>query len=603
MISDRTTPCSIHQSDSNSMASSSASTSTSDTVILDLNDDCLLETIGYFGLNELCGIVEVSRRFQQVSQRHFSSRYKNYTLGINCSYDSSRLEVFTDDRTKADRSEVCLYHKDQNQKLLSISKFLRNFGMVVTCIKVVARHEEIRRNENIKHNKAVIDLITFYCDVKLTALHFTGFYITDELVNSLRPRLQHLRKLTLWDCALSEQFAKKLSSYSPELRELFLEYFPYLGPAPELHAYDLLRQTYPKLVLISFRGILAVQKSDIEEFLMLNPQLKSIGISDCQNVDSSIFQFIAAHAPGIERIEIDRISMTDDGTFNYSGKFNNLSTLKLRSSLYVDCPEDFHETLSPSVLYAMHAAHIQLQHLHVYYFRQKRYHPLITKFLRTEQLVDAISKFRSLKTLWLLFIPSLKLSHIIGICKKNTELSELKLLGGDTIIGTEDLIEIVTYAPKLQKLQYDIFYDTWEREEREIKKNFQSLTHSERIELYLKLDRRTQLPRSVRIRNGERRYLDAVEEIEGQPGRRLVPWSDDTRSVFKLLKRPSIYVDEYIRMVEIVGQRREKTRLLIELHHHDHIFYNLPKDIIRKFRDIVRLVTFPGCLYHGFSFN
>lgn len=63
---------------------------------------------------------------------------------------------------------------------------------------------------------------------------------------------------------------------------------------------------------------------------------------------------------------------------------------------------------------------------------------------------------------------------------------------------------------------------------------------------------------------------------------------------FTFWRKPDEYPgfsDEYMKMVEIVGQRQEGTRLLIELTSFNPILKNLPKDLSRKFKHILTLAV------------
>lgn len=48
-------------------------------------------------------------------------------------------------------------------------------------------------------------------------------------------------------------------------------------------------------------------------------------------------------------------------------------------------------------------------------------------------------------------------------------------------------------------------------------------------------------------------------------------------------------IDAYMKMVQLVGQRREKTRLSLEVDKHNPILLNIPKDSIIKYNNTVSL--------------
>lgn len=63
--------------------------------------------------------------------------------------------------------------------------------------------------------------------------------------------------------------------------------------------------------------------------------------------------------------------------------------------------------------------------------------------------------------------------------------------------------------------------------------------------------------------------------------------------VMRILRRRDIpiCVDAYMKMVEIVGQRRENARLLIRLNTINPVYEFIPKEITRQYSDTVTLVA------------
>lgn len=150
-------------------------------------------------------------------------------------------------------------------------------------------------------------------------------------------------------------------------------------------------------------------------------------------------------------------------------------------------------------------------------------------FQRTDQLVDAILKITTLKDLSFSRFRVLKMFHIHDICKHLKVLKKLYLHNTNVFISADDLLTMIKYAPNLQSLQY-----------------------LEGKLTFLKDPFRWRKP----------------DEMPG-------------------------CIDEYMKMVEIVGQRRDGTRLLIELSIFNPILKKLPKDLTRKFEHILTLAVAP----------
>lgn len=317
----------------------------------------------------------------------------------------------------------------------------------------------------------------------------------------------------------------------------------------------------------------------------MNPQLKKIGLVNCPYIDGSIFQSIALHVPQMEAIQIDRDSAINDGSHFSIGQFKNLSTLKLLASCG---KKDNIDKFMPSILNKLHAAEIALQHLHVGGIRA---------FQGAARLVDAISKFKTLKTLWMFCVPELEKAHIIGMCKSLEELLDLNLQYSEVMMHSDDLIELINYAQKLQVLEYfereDIFADYKCRE------HFESLLYSDEEILRNAGDKhvrgKTFQGRSFRdvidgiyvYRPEMPRIADITRNIGGlnDYADSLLEYNRTSRMMKRLrsLENAPRCADEYKKIVQVVGKRREKTRLLIKLNDWHPMVAHIPEDLIRRY--------------------
>lgn len=299
-----------------------------------------------------------------------------------------------------------------------------------------------------------------------------------------------------------------------------------------------------------------MKMSDIAEFLKLNPQLKQIRLRFTRNIGAFIiFRSIFTHVPHIEGIQMDGYC-TNDSTIKYVGKFNNLNTLIPHRT---PCHATIHEfcALMSSVLNEIHLSNIPLEHLHLcasYY----DYHAPIKPELRTaEQLINDISKLKTLKTLWLCGLEDLKMSHILGLCKNLKVLSELFLQNNRIAMSAKDILEIIKYGQNLQLLSgietwRSYYYERNVRELAEIGKRYTEPKYGCGMEAAIKTLEHSRLG-----------LPDKVPEC----------------------------IDAYMEMMQIVGQRRDRTRLLIRTDHYNSIAVNTPKKLIRKYSDILTLVT------------
>lgn len=567
--------------------------STSNTIISDMNDDCLLEVFQYLELIDLLAAADVSRRFRQIAQRQFAlSEFKNDILEISCSSEYKTpqpftyREIFLRPKLKTERKvrKYICKNSSFNCLVLYVSKFLRIFGASVKSIWLFRYLYIVEDNFNSpqhKYKNMILDLVSRYCSGTLTELQIYHCDLTGETEVIMRPLLARLQSLTINGCDYSKLFGQMLSLWSPELRELHLSYRPDCRISHEMELDGILRQSFPKLTMISFRSISGEKSYDIEEFLRINPQLTHFGMVDCSSMHGSIIQSIATHVPHIETIEIDRIFGLGNTHLKYCGRLNGLTTLKL--CFY----ERFNEVridqqFMTSILYEIHVAKIALQHLHVLGISTQ-------KFERTEQLVDAISKLKTLKTLWLMRVYTLKMSNIFRICEQLKELLDLKLLFNEIVISADDLLQMIKHAQKLRSLQYseyDHFFENHrlsvraKREREEIRNNSREYRRN-----------RMAIVRQICGSNDYSMYYKVrhITKNSCEDAKRIAALHEAFINSL-LPDEGAICIDAYPKMAQIVGQRREKARLLIELDQYSPIATKIPKHLIVKYDDVLTLV-------------
>lgn len=515
------------------MDSSSASTSASTTIILDLNDDCLIEIFKHLNLNDLCAVADVCRLFRRSSRTHFAySAFKNVDICI------------------ANRS--CF----RNENSVRTFKILRIFGVVVKTIKMNGKHANFVKG---KYEKKVLDLISFHCGRSLIELELVDCNLTYDVAVTLRFLFRHLQKLSLRDCQYSKLFGRMIPAWSPELRELHFSYESERvrekdGCAQKMPFDDILQRLFPNLTSISFRQIFNLKSTDLDEFLKQNPQLKYFGLIDCQNVDGRIFQLIAKHVPTIETIQIDTVKNVNDTHLKYFGKLKYLNTLKLCT---FTCDTPMNGTFMLSILHEIHKAEIPLQDLQVLCLEN------IT-FQLTEQLIESISKLKVLKILRLGCIPKLNFSHILGICKQLKELSELHLLENGLKMSANELLEIIKYAEKLKLLRYSYIRADGVRSNQAynidvlagiLQSVLRDFDHAD-FQEHITKDNKISVVKTYMRKLESWKYADERSRV-------LIAYANKMESLHhdKLKK----YSDVFLKIAQCIGHRRERLPLLIEL--------------------------------------
>lgn len=92
-------------------------------------------------------------------------------------------------------------------------------------------------------------------------------------------------------------------------------------------------------------------------------------------------------------------------------------------SVYTRFQRIIDTTFMPSILHEIHRARVPLQHLQI----NGQYS---SKLCDTAELVEVMSELKTLKTLWLIGVPELKLSNVFHLCRQLEQLSELILILG-----------------------------------------------------------------------------------------------------------------------------------------------------------------------------
>lgn len=249
--------------------------STSDTNILDLNDDCLREIIKYFDLCDYYAFGSTCSRLKEVTQTHIASSGKDKILLWNYSDTFSMVNV---------------KHK------VNTVEFLRIFGPIIKSITVMGKG-------SISAARS-FHLLVQYCTAMLKELELWNYYLTDEMALVLQPLLLNLHRLRIEETKVGDLLMKMLPQWAPELREL--EFDSISRSRYDIHKkvqFVGLHQKFPKLEIISLNWVNGITNDDIEELLKWNPQLKHIEVR-CFNVSRRIFDIVFKLVPNIEYVRV-----------------------------------------------------------------------------------------------------------------------------------------------------------------------------------------------------------------------------------------------------------------------------------------------------------
>lgn len=407
------------------------------TVILCLNDDCLLEVFKWLNLIDLCAVADTCSRFRENAKICFEFSKKN--------------NLILPDDIVGDSFSV-----NENEAILNTARVLRNFGKnIIEYKEKTTTNNRIRSNNNsastawrLVFRRKIIKLLNQYCRGNLIELQFMIFIFDDEAVLMMRPLLGSIKKLSFMLCGINETLLHNLPSWCPELQEFLLhkvfsnrirpgmpvgfEYERFLRTA--------LFQPFHKLEKIVFVRC-DMLADDIKEVLKCNPQLKGIIVNE-NCVDDDIFQIIAEHASQIEFLSVGLLDRRDSRNSNllYLRQLKRLQTFKLM--------------ISPSIGWSTYymawslnnisGANIPLKKLQLAYADFSLY--------ARNEIITEIKKFKQLQVLDLLKVKGLTEPLIADACKNLPELSKLDVKM-DFTPTRECILEIIGNANKLASLK------------------------------------------------------------------------------------------------------------------------------------------------------
>lgn len=261
----------------------SSPSSTDATVILDMNDKCLVEVFRHLSLRDFCAVAEVCCRFEQNARTCFELSNKSDLIlmeDVECDGDSDDEVIF------------------------KVSKILHRFGAFFTKFD----GDDWRHTHNPQHwmqkstaesQLRIFELLIRYCSGTLAELKIFGIQINNEMVPLMKPLLEGLHILEMNFILTCQVFFDMLPLLSTKLKKLKLALRgDSSGMLVRLH------QPFREMVEIDLWSVDGLTNHDFEEMLRHNPQLKKITLDYGSKLDGQIVQSIANHVPGVECLHI-----------------------------------------------------------------------------------------------------------------------------------------------------------------------------------------------------------------------------------------------------------------------------------------------------------
>lgn len=236
---------------------------TEPTNLLDLNDDCLLETLSYLSENDLCALVDSCRRLRNVCENFVRSKYKTKWFELKRSVDS------------------------QN--------FMQNFGKVLTRMTI-----DCRELDQCPEKFLLVDF------TNLLELTVVDVKFSSNFVNQTKALCQNLINLSIasFKIKIDDNDLQQFILACTKLESLNI----YARPDDAIST-RFLKNRFSAMKKISIRkqydAKLNYQRAHIQKFLELNPQIESVTF-DFQKtqINSQIFEDIVKYSMNIKSIQI-----------------------------------------------------------------------------------------------------------------------------------------------------------------------------------------------------------------------------------------------------------------------------------------------------------
>lgn len=370
----------------------------STTTILELNDDVLSETFKHLNDRNLCVVADVCSTFKRNAQAEFASRYKKKYFILRVSVPAWGPIDFP-------------------PSLIAI----RNFGRQINNLRIILHKPIANRSQTL------MELVIERCGETLNGLSLECFHFSASIVPKLRPLLSRLQEISLSSCFWeSAAVASDMFSSCPEMHTISIDNL-------DIHLDFPFRGNMPKLESLILTDCPTIHEETMRIFFEVNQQLVKVKIGSCTTISDQLIRSIAQCCLKIEMMEFDTDSRPTNDFIKNASHLKRSTALKTLS-LY--CSQ---ESISP-VIAELVAAHIQLESLKLHEFESD------------QELVDGISKMKTLEKLELHPANDIESNEILAIVSNLNELNHLNVTGCSLL--PEDLVQIVRCAQKLRFLKY-----------------------------------------------------------------------------------------------------------------------------------------------------
>lgn len=369
--------------------------STCDTHILQLSDNCLSKIFGYLNIKDLWSIARVYQHFADIARYRISPKHKAINLLTLDFVDMQELENF----------------------LITFGPHI--VSLEVTLPKLYHSMDQFDAEEEPEIQKLIVQ----YCRSSIRVLKLAYFEIHN--VNMWLPLISSLKKLHLHRCRFTDQFIRMLACCD-DLEELDWN-------TSKLDIIWSLQFSLTKLKIFRVNEVDGLTTDTMATFLRSNPQLEELGVTNCRNIGSHIFKSIASDAPLIKNVSFITLHSTQ-----FDEDVSNLWQLNALRTLKIDCKNTsgISRLFEQAITFGTHLEHLDLAFC-----------------VWDNELHNAISRMKSLKSLGLLSVSDMEIGQLLELIRELVNLTHLHIvecLGLDA----QGLVEIVRVAKRLQQLQF-----------------------------------------------------------------------------------------------------------------------------------------------------
>lgn len=239
--------------------------SSSDNILVRLNDDCMIKAFEFLPLSDLCNVADVCRVFEKNALSVFKRRHSDLDLDelLGASdrgneYDSeygtdNEDESVNDARYKLRREPLRLL------EMKTVEKLFLHFGAYIQTFDLDVEDEDQRHK--------ILEMLATYCaheDIELNKLKMTDVTIGPDYIPRIQTLFDRVKVLDVTGGAFSTVYI------GAELTELILE---------DIHLPEDVAWKFEKLQTLSLIDVQESNSGAIESLLHSNPQVKRLIIT------------------------------------------------------------------------------------------------------------------------------------------------------------------------------------------------------------------------------------------------------------------------------------------------------------------------------------